>query len=206
VRSRIVYNASLAITNVALGAEKYCDSQGRRVIGKTALQPFASKILIAAEVDTPRHRTSEVIMQGGDETMEVARDIAEPAMSRPFQGTPYSGTNAPTRERARDRIVHLEAGIVRDVPQVPRLCESLDLKKEKVAIGECMLHCEQEGEGLPVVLINGGPSGTHHCFHPHFSRAKDFAQIIYYDQRGCGLSDYESGKGYTVNQAVEDLD
>jgi proline iminopeptidase len=57
------------------------------------------------------------------------------------------------------------------------------------------------------VLINGGPGSTHHCFHPWLSRAKDFARLIYYDQRGCGLSAYNPGdEGYSVDQAVADLD
>ena len=110
------------------------------------------------------------------------------------------------RERAMDRIVHIEEGIIRDIPQVPRLCDGMAIQKRKVDIGGCNLYCEQEGEGIPLVLINGGPGGTHHCFHPHFSRAKGFARIIYYDQRGCGLSDYKPENGYTVNQAVDDLD
>ncbi len=110
------------------------------------------------------------------------------------------------RERAMDRIVHIEEGIIRDIPQVPRLCDSMSIEKGKIDIGGCNLYCEQEGEGMPLVLINGGPGGTHHCFHPHFSAAKNFARIIYYDQRGCGLSDYKPDNGYTVDQAVNDLD
>ena len=110
------------------------------------------------------------------------------------------------RERAMDRIVHIEQGIIRDIPQVPRLCDSMAIQKGKIDIGGCNLYREQEGEGVPLVLINGGPGGTHHYFHPHFSRVKDFARIIYYDQRGCGLSDYKPDKGYTVAQAVDDLD
>jgi proline iminopeptidase len=110
------------------------------------------------------------------------------------------------RERAMDRIVHIEQGIIRDIPQVPRLCDSMAIRKGKINIGGCNLYCEQEGEGIPLVLINGGPGGTHHGFHPHFSRARDFARIIYYDQRGCGLSDYKPENGYTVNQAVDDLE
>lgn len=105
-----------------------------------------------------------------------------------------------------DRIVHIEEGIIRDIPHVPRLCDSMAIQKGKIDIGDCNLYCEQEGEGISIVLINGGPGGTHHCFHPHFSAAKEFARIIYYDQRGCGLSDYKPGKGYTVDQAVDDLD
>ncbi|KKQ32826.1 MAG: hypothetical protein US49_C0005G0045 [candidate division TM6 bacterium GW2011_GWF2_37_49] len=56
-------------------------------------------------------------------------------------------------------------------------------------------------------MINGGPGGSHHVFHPYFSEAAKFAQVIYYDQRGTGQSSADdSGKTYTIKQAVEDLD
>ncbi|MEN6337989.1 MAG: alpha/beta fold hydrolase, partial [Phycisphaerales bacterium] len=110
------------------------------------------------------------------------------------------------RERARDRVVHVEEGIVRDIPKVARLCEGMSIKKENVDIGDCKLYCEQEGQGTPLVLLHGGPGATHHYFHPFFSRASGFARVVYYDQRGCGLSDFEPGKGYCLDQAVDDLD
>jgi proline iminopeptidase len=113
---------------------------------------------------------------------------------------------AEKRERARDRVVHIEEGIIRDIPAVPRLCDSMNIRKDKVDIGDCKLYCEQEGQGTPLVLLHGGPGSTHGDFHPWLSQAKDFARVIYYDQRGCGLSDYQPGKGYSVDQAVDDLD
>jgi proline iminopeptidase len=110
------------------------------------------------------------------------------------------------RERARDRVVHIEEGIVREIPQVARMCDGLNLRKENVNIGDCKLYCEQEGQGTPLVLLHGGPGATHIDFHPCFSRAVGFARVIYYDQRGCGLSEFEPGKGYCLDQAVDDLD
>jgi parallel beta-helix repeat protein len=53
VKSRIVYNASLEVASVDLGADKYCDVQGNKVYGKVSLLPFESKILIAADYDIP---------------------------------------------------------------------------------------------------------------------------------------------------------
>jgi proline iminopeptidase len=110
------------------------------------------------------------------------------------------------RERAMDRGVHIEADIIREIPQAPRLCDSMDIRKEKVDVGDCKLYCEQEGQGTPLVLLHGGPGATHHHFHPCFSQARDFVRVIYYDQRGCGLSDFQAGKGYSVDQAADDLD
>lgn len=110
------------------------------------------------------------------------------------------------RERAMDRVTHIEEGIIREIPAAPRLCDSLEARKEKVDIGDCKLYCEQEGQDPTLVLLHGGPGSTHHHFHPVFSRAREYARVVYYDQRGCGLSDFAPGKGYCVDQAVEDLD
>ena len=110
------------------------------------------------------------------------------------------------RETFLDGKVHIEKELIMEIPQVTRWCDRLDLIKRRVNVGDCQLYVEEEGQGIPLVLINGGPGATHHYFHPYFSQAKEFARIIYYDQRGCGLSDYEKGDGYTVEQAVGDLE
>ena len=110
------------------------------------------------------------------------------------------------RESVLDRQVHLEKEWVLEIPQVPRWCDRLNLKKSRVNIGDCELYCEEEGMGPPLVLVNGGPGNTHHYFHPEFSRATNFCRVIYYDQRGCGRSDYQPGAGYSTAQAVDDLE
>lgn len=114
--------------------------------------------------------------------------------------------NNKSRERTRDGIVHIEKELVRDIPQVPRFCDQMNVVKRRVNVADCNLYCEVEGQGVPMVLLHGGPGATHHYFHPSFSRARNFAKVIYYDQRGCGLSDYKKGKGYSIEQAVDDLE
>ncbi len=133
-----------------------------------------------------------------------AKTAAETAVKPKHVSSPARKQSG--RERARDRVVHIEEGIIREIPHVARLCESMNIRKENVDIGDCKLYCEQEGQGTPLVLLHGGPGATHHGFHPCFSRAASFARVIYYDQRGCGLSDFEPGKGYSLDQAVDDLD
>ena len=114
--------------------------------------------------------------------------------------------DAPARETVLDKVIHVQ-DIVLDVPEVARLDAGLDLDTKRIDVGGASLHVEEEGTGVPLVLINGGPGGTHHYFHPWFSRATEYARVIYYDQRGTGLSDFEPGaEGYSVEQAVEDLD
>lgn len=109
-------------------------------------------------------------------------------------------------ETVLDGIIHIEEIIHENVPNLPRLCDTVELSKKKVDIGDCELYVELEGEGIPIVLINGGPGGTHHYFHPWFSALKKKHQLIYYDQRGSGLSDFNPDSGYTFRQAAEDLE
>jgi proline iminopeptidase len=89
---------------------------------------------------------------------------------------------------------------------LPRLCDSINLVSLKIDVGNCKIHVELEGKGEPMLLINGGPGGTHHYFHPWFSQFAQEFKIIYYDQRGTGESDFEPGNGYSFEQAVNDLE
>lgn len=96
-----------------------------------------------------------------------------------------------------------------NIPDIPRLCDSFQGDKRKIDIGDCSLYLESEpGTGkYPLVLLHGGPGGTHHDFHPNFSAASgSFQSVNYYDQRGCGQSDYSPGNGYSIAQAVDDLE
>lgn len=111
------------------------------------------------------------------------------------------------RESILDRKVHIEPALITEIPAVPRWCDRLKLKKSRVNVGDAELYVEEEGRQTPLILINGGPGGTHHYFHPWFTRAKKYARVIYYDQRGCGLSDFKPGEeGYSVFQAINDLE
>ena len=113
------------------------------------------------------------------------------------------------RETIFDRVVSIPKKLILDVPYLPPLCDEIEgLKKGFVDVGNNgKIYYEEEGSGIPLVLINGGPGGTHHGFHPYFSQIKDVARIIYYDQRGTGKSSKDdTGKTYTIKQAVEDLE
>ncbi|MAG79213.1 hypothetical protein CMI40_02455 [Candidatus Pacearchaeota archaeon] len=93
-----------------------------------------------------------------------------------------------------------------DIPNYNRLCNKISkLNSKKINIGRRKLYVESKGSGPALVLINGGPGGTHHIFHPHFELASKFSKVIYYDQRGCGLSN-KNNRNYTIMQAVDDLD
>ncbi|PQJ79866.1 alpha/beta fold hydrolase [Polaribacter porphyrae] len=111
------------------------------------------------------------------------------------------------KETVLDNVIYIEDSIYNSIPSLPRLCDNItSLNKSHVDIGGTKLYTEIEGEGIPIILINGGPGGTHHYFHPWFSKLKERHKIIYYDQRGTGLSDFNPESGYTIKQAVEDLE
>ena len=112
-----------------------------------------------------------------------------------------------SRESILDEVVYIEPELITEIPPAERWCDRLRLTKHRINVRDAELYVEEEGKGVPLILINGGPGGTHHYFHPWFSLAKKYARLIYYDQRGCGLSDFKPGKdGYSVYQAVDDLD
>ncbi len=112
------------------------------------------------------------------------------------------------RETIFDKVVSIPEKIIYNIPYLPPLCDEIsNLKKGFANIKDGKLYYEEEGQGVPIVLINGGPGGTHHAFRPHFSQIKDVARVIYYDQRGTGKSSTDAAvKTYTLQQAVEDLE
>jgi len=115
---------------------------------------------------------------------------------------------ASARETIFDRKAAIPQKLILDIPYLPPFCDELPgLEKGYVSIKDGNLYYEEEGHGIPIVLINGGPGCTHHLFHPYFSQLKDTARVIYYDQRGTGKSSMDdTGKTYTLSQAVEDLE
>lgn len=142
----------------------------------------------------------------------IALVLSAVVMLLTFPGCDWSGESSsskgPARESIFDHIVSIPEELVLDIPQLPPLCDEIkDLKKGYAAIKGGRLYYEEEGQGVPLVLISGGPGATHHNFHPYFSQIKDVARVIYYDQRGVGKSSKDdTGKMYTVKQAVEDLE
>jgi proline iminopeptidase len=69
------------------------------------------------------------------------------------------------------------------------------------------LYYEVEGQGPPVVLLAGGPGGSHADFHPWFGRLSRRFQVIYLDNLGRGRSDrLEDSSGYTVDRDADDVE
>lgn len=58
-------------------------------------------------------------------------------------------------------------------------------------VGEVHLHSERIGAGPPLVAVHGGPGLDLQPFKPTLPQLGDRAEVVLYDQRGCGRS--ESG-------------
>jgi proline iminopeptidase len=63
------------------------------------------------------------------------------------------------------------------------------------------------GEGHPVFVLHGGPSFDHNYLLPDMDRLAGTLRVIYYAQRGRGLSaDGVEPGDVTMESEVEDLD
>lgn len=69
------------------------------------------------------------------------------------------------------------------------------------------IFCRTAGNGTPIVLVHGGPGLAHNYLYEHFSPLEKKFQLIYYDQRGCGLSQlFKENENISVDLMVEDLE
>ena len=69
------------------------------------------------------------------------------------------------------------------------------------------IYYETEGHGSPIVLVAGGPGGSHAAFHPWFSRLAAHHRVIYFDNLGRGRSDrLRDPKKYTIERDIEDIE
>ena len=74
-----------------------------------------------------------------------------------------------------------------------------------VESNQLKLYYEMEGEGDPLILLNGGP-GFPHDYLQEMRALAPYARLVFYDQRGTGKSDKAAPGGYTVDANVEDVE
>lgn len=85
-----------------------------------------------------------------------------------------------------------------------------------ITVNGIRLYVDVEGSALvpdgphmrerPVlVLVHGGPGGDHSVYKPAWSGLTDVAQVIYYDHRGNGRSDFGRPEDWTLAQWADDL-
>ena len=68
------------------------------------------------------------------------------------------------------------------------------------------LHYREEGEGLPLVVLHGGPGLDHTAIEPHLRPLAQQLRLISYDHRGSGRSAQPQGADpYHIDHFVDDL-
>ena len=77
----------------------------------------------------------------------------------------------------------------------------------RVPVGHASLYTREIGTGEPLIVLHGGPDFDHRYLLPDLDRLSDRYRLIYYDQRGRGLSaDGVNPEDVTMGSEVEDLD
>ena len=83
----------------------------------------------------------------------------------------------------------------------------VSITEETVDINGVKHLIKKMGEGEPLLVLHGGPGLFHNYLVDHFKNlAKDY-QIIFYDQRGCGQTDFpQDTSSINIETYVEDLE
>jgi proline iminopeptidase len=71
---------------------------------------------------------------------------------------------------------------------VPRAADGLASREGYILVDHAHLYYREVGQGQPVIVLHGGPDFDHRYLLPELDRLADSLHLIYYDQRGRGLS------------------
>lgn len=76
-----------------------------------------------------------------------------------------------------------------------------------VETGNAEIYVKTIGEGDPLIVVHGGPGLAHNYLFEPFSELSKNHKLIFYDQRGCGLSSpFKEEEKITIDTLVEDLE
>jgi proline iminopeptidase len=81
------------------------------------------------------------------------------------------------------------------------------VREGRIPIGGASLYFREIGAGRPILVLHGGPDFDHRYFLPELDRLSDSYRLIYYDQRGRGMSaDGVEPEDVTLESEVDDLE
>ena len=107
-----------------------------------------------------------------------------------------------------ETVLDREVSLFEEIKEIP-FSERRDKNYNKRFVtidGSVSIYTIEKGNGVPLILVNGGPGNSSHSFIPYFDEATKFSRVIFYDPRGVGLSDWKPGEGYSTKQVVDDLE
>jgi proline iminopeptidase len=108
----------------------------------------------------------------------------------------------------RDFIVRRCCGIIAAIfVGITIVCAQLPTEKGYKTINGVRLYYETIGEGVPIVVVHGGPGLDHSYLLPQMAELAKGYKLIFYDQRAMGKSsaDFDTNQ-MTMRSFVEDLD
>jgi proline iminopeptidase len=90
----------------------------------------------------------------------------------------------------------------------PRVLPSTSMAHEvRIRVGKAQLYARDIGHGRPLIVLHGGPDFDHRYLLPDLDRLANAYRLIYYDQRGRGMSAEGVQPGdVTVASEIEDLE
>jgi proline iminopeptidase len=83
----------------------------------------------------------------------------------------------------------------------------IEKSQETVEINGVKHFIEKMGNGEPLLVLHGGPGLFHDYLVPHFEILAKKYQIIFYDQRGCGKTEFpKDTSSINIETYIEDLE
>src|SRR5438309_8045682 len=80
-------------------------------------------------------------------------------------------------------------------------------RESRISVPGASLYVRERGEGLPVVVLHGGPDFDRRYLLPDLDRLAAFLRLMYYDQRGRGLSAAGvRAEDVSMSSEMDDLD
>jgi len=84
---------------------------------------------------------------------------------------------------------------------------TIEIQEETVDINGIKHFIKKIGSGEPLLVLHGGPGMFHDYLVPHFEKLAKNYQVIFYDQRGCGNTDFpQDTSSISTDNFVNDLE
>jgi len=80
-------------------------------------------------------------------------------------------------------------------------------REGRIPVGNASLYVRDIGTGPPIIVLHGGPDFDHRYLLPDLDRLSDAYRLLYYDQRGRGMSaEHVQPEDVTLASDVDDVD